>query len=497
MKAAIYARVSTLEQEREGYSIPAQLKAIRRFAFERGITIEKEFVEAESAYKSGRPEFERLLTYSNKKGIDCIIAHKVDRVARNLDDLATLDRLGLELLFVEQKFDDSPTGKFSLGITALMAKLYSDNLSQEVTKGMTEKVRQGGFPSRAPLGYVNNTGARTVDIDPERAPLIKQAFELYGEGSWTLKTLCKELYLRGLKTKAGNRVNPSALNNILRHHAYYGYIKSMGECIKGNHAPIISKALFDRVQELLDGAAHTKKRRHFFALRGFLVCGECGCKITAERQKGHTYYRCTKARGNCSQKYVREEVLFDQVEEILAQFELEQELMELILEACQVLRENDEQQLIRINAELNKEHQSLTKKIDKLVDTFLEAKIPEDIYSKKLDKLQANRQEIEIKLDGLENKAKDDFERIEELLRIARTARTLFVEGNPEQKRQVLNIVASNLILKDRCIVGYQLREPFEYFDIDPSEDKNEVTWAMLDLNQRHPACKTGALPLS
>ncbi len=488
MRAAIYARVSTTEQEKEGYSIPAQLKAIRKYAFDNGINIDKEFVEAESAHKTGREEFNRLLSFARNEGIDCIIAHKVDRIARNLDDLANLERLGLKLYFVDQRFDDSPTGKFSYGIMALMAKLYSDNLSQEVKKGMNEKLSQGGFPSRAPLGYLNDRNERTIIIDGERAPFIKAAFNLYSSGDWTLKSLSKELYFRGLRTRAGKRIRPSSLNIILRNPFYYGFMKINDKLYNGNHQPLISKTMFDKVQFNLDNKGTVKRNAHSFPLRGFLVCGECGCKITAEIQRGHTYYRCTKSKGNCGQKYVRAEELNEQVESILARIEIDKDLMELLIESCKVLESGERNHRQEIKNKLTKEYKILTKKIDKLVDTFLDVKIPEDIYNSKLKKLEADRHDIDVKIREIEKKPLQSFEHIEELLKTAQAARKMFVDGDYRTKRQVLNLIASNMILKDRRIVSYQLKEPYNYLLIDPSEDKKRVTWAYVDSNHGpHP----------
>ena len=179
--AVIYARVSTRDQEREGFSIPAQLELLRSYAAANGHTVGKEFVDVETAKAAGRTGFGEMITFL-KKNADCrtVLVEKTDRLYRNLRDWVTIDELGLEVHFVKENVvlsqDSRSHEKFMHGIKVLMAKNYIDNLSEETRKGMLEKARQGIWPSYAPLGYANvlgPDGKRTIMPDPALASTIR------------------------------------------------------------------------------------------------------------------------------------------------------------------------------------------------------------------------------------------------------------------------------------------------------------------------------------
>jgi site-specific DNA recombinase len=162
-QAVLYARVSSAEQEREGFSIPAQLRLLRDYAREQGFVIVDEFVDVETAKQSGRAGFGQMVKAlkRSRNGRPAILVEKTDRLYRNLKDWVTLDDLNPDIHFVKEGTVLSPdsrsTDKFMHGIRVLMAKNYIDNLSEEVRKGMAEKAVQDIWPTKVPLGYRNIT----------------------------------------------------------------------------------------------------------------------------------------------------------------------------------------------------------------------------------------------------------------------------------------------------------------------------------------------------
>ncbi|MGH3442624.1 MAG: recombinase family protein, partial [Nitriliruptorales bacterium] len=213
-RAAIYVRVSSKEQAEGGYSIEAQQGACRRFVAERGWLLAGEYVDrGESARTADRPEFQRMLRENATDPAHFIVVHKIDRLARNVEDhvlvRGQLRKQGTRLVSVTEAIDESPMGRMMENIAASFAEWYSDNLGQEVRKGMTQKARNGIWPSTAPIGYRNvRTGLgrkseSVLEIDSETAPLVREAFELYATGQWTLTTLAAELEKRGLRTRNG------------------------------------------------------------------------------------------------------------------------------------------------------------------------------------------------------------------------------------------------------------------------------------------------------
>src|SRR5438128_47512 len=195
----IYARVSSKEQEREGFSIPAQLKLLRDYAAVADIDVSREFVDVETAKQSGRTGFGEMLKFL-KQNPTCrlLLVEKTDRLYRNLKDWVTVDDLDLEVHFVKESVilshDSRSSEKFMHGIKVLMAKNYVDNLSEETRKGMLEKAEQGIWPSFAPLGYRNVNGPegkKTIEPDPDTAPLVTRLFEWYASGNYSLKDVTK------------------------------------------------------------------------------------------------------------------------------------------------------------------------------------------------------------------------------------------------------------------------------------------------------------------
>ncbi len=191
MRCVIYLRVSTREQAEGGYSIPAQREACTKLIQEKGWTFVDEYSDrGESAVSVKRAQLQEMLSRIKKdKDIDAIIIHKIDRLARNLEDhvaiKAILKRSETQLVSVVENIEDSASGRLVEGIHALMAEFYSSNLSSEVKKGMTQKARSGGILTRAPVGYKNvkeiieGRNIAKVVVDTEMAPLVKEAFKLY------------------------------------------------------------------------------------------------------------------------------------------------------------------------------------------------------------------------------------------------------------------------------------------------------------------------------
>ena len=187
MKSVIYARVSSKEQEQEGYSIPSQLKLLNDYALKNVYKVIKEFVDIETAKRAGRENFNLMIEFLKKNtDVKAILCEKTDRLSRNFRDIAILDDLvnqqSLSIILVKENTtisrDSKSHEKFIFGIKALMAKNYIDNLSEETRKGMLEKAEQGIYPSSAPLGYKNCEAKKDgrvfkyLEADEQRTSII-------------------------------------------------------------------------------------------------------------------------------------------------------------------------------------------------------------------------------------------------------------------------------------------------------------------------------------
>ena len=314
--AVSYLRVSTREQaERggteEGFSIPAQREANARKADELGARIVREFIDAgESARSADRDGLQDMLAFIAASRVQFCLIHKLDRLARNrADDVKIHEALisaGVTLVSATESIDQTPSGMLVHGIMSSIAEFYSRNLATEVTKGLTQKVAQGGTPGRAPIGYLNvrqtddqGREIRTVEVDPERAPLIAWAFEQYAGGETSVTALLRDLTARGLLSvpspkRPSSPLGKNALYRVLTNPYYAGVIRYKGALHPGAHEPIVEPALFDQVQSLLKARnAHaTRHVQHAHHLKGLLYCGNCGSRMLldfATNPRGTTY----------------------------------------------------------------------------------------------------------------------------------------------------------------------------------------------------------------
>lgn len=286
-KAVIYARVSSREQEREGYSIPAQLDLLRAYAAENNFDVVEEFTDVETAKRTGRTHFNRMLTFLRKKrpSPPAILVEKTDRLYRNLKDWVSVDGIKADVHLVKEGVvlsDESRSSeKFVHGIKVLMAKNYVDNLSEEVRKGMNHKAAEGHWPSSAPIGYLNRreAGRSYIVPDPERALMIRNLFELYDTGDWSVSRLARYANEQGLRGKRGGKISPSVVHSVLRNPLYGGRFWWGGELYEGRDPRLIPWELFERVQARLDGHPYTRPQRREFAFTGMMTCGHCGSLI--------------------------------------------------------------------------------------------------------------------------------------------------------------------------------------------------------------------------
>ena len=188
-----YIRVSTIRQGQKGVSLQEQKSAIQKFAQINQLTIIRWFEERETAAKQGRPVFSKMLKLLRAKAADGVIIHKIDRSARNLKDWATLGELidyGIDIHFAHESVDlRARGGRLSADIQAVIATDYIRNLREETKKGMYGRLKQGFYPFCAPLGYINNGSGKPKTLDTRTAPLIKEAFEIYAQGEWSLSQL--------------------------------------------------------------------------------------------------------------------------------------------------------------------------------------------------------------------------------------------------------------------------------------------------------------------
>lgn len=460
-----YIRVSTIRQGQTGTSLDQQREAIRRYADHCGFSIAQEFEEKETAAKLGRPVFEQMLKGLKQGKARGVIIHKIDRSARNLKDWANLGELidqGIEVHFANESLDlQSRGGRLSADIQAVVAADYIRNLREETKKGFYGRVRQGLYPRAAPVGYLDNGRGSLKTLDPARAPLIKMAFELYSTGQWPLIRLLKNLYELGLRNKSGTKVTLNGLATILHNPFYAGliYIKTKGEMFSGKHQPLVSKTLFDRVQNVLAGKAVEKRLRHLMLFRKLIQCGNCGSTLIGEKQKGYVYYRChTKS---CPQKTIREDAIEAVFLSTLLRIRFtEQEnryLRQKIKDQYQDYIQAKESQTQALRLQLDQLQERLAKLTDALIDGLLE----KETYLARKNRLVSEEQTFKEQLNDLDAGQDDITKKIEQFLELVNNAYSSYKMANEIEKRELIKIITSNSIANGKTVL-FKLNMPFE-----------------------------------
>ena len=470
--AVIYARVSSKEQEREGFSIPAQLKLLREYAAQRAFTIQQEFVDVETAKTSGRPAFGQMVALIRKSAIRTLLVEKTDRLYRNLKDWVTLDELELEIHFVKENVilsrESRSSEKFIHGIKVLMAKNYIDNLSEETRKGMLEKAEEGIWPSFAPLGYENTEGPdgkKTIVPDGRAAPLVRRVFEWYAAGLYSVREVARMARAEGLVFRKSHRpVTAATVHAILRNPIYAGEFDWDGRRYQGKYEPVISYELWDRVQDVMNGRNARKTRfvRHAFAFSGLITCGHCGSALVGEVKKSrYVYYHCTGYRGKCPEPYAREELISSKFAALLDDLVIEAEMLEWLKAALRSSHADERKYHDEAVARLQRDYTRLQSRLDVMYDDKLDGRIDASFFDRKASEIRLEQDRLTRTLQSHQNANQTYFEEGAALLELAARARELFEQQEPKDQRKLLNYLVSNCSWRDGRLSA-EYRQPFD-----------------------------------
>jgi site-specific DNA recombinase len=476
-----YARVSTREQEREGYSIPAQRKQLAEYARSRGFQIEREFVDVESAKNPGRKEFGNMLRLLETSGAcRVVLVEKTDRLYRNRTDALAFEGLiekrGVEIHLVKEGRiigkNSRSQDKFMHDIHVAVAKHYVENLKEEVKKGMREKAEQGIYPAHAPIGYRNNSLTRSIDVDPQRSPAVKGMFELYASGDYSLSKLRKTVL-----NEFGIRLSRSYLEKILKNRFYLGYFLWQGVEYKGTHMPLISGDLFTRVQDALTGRGKPKYRKHDFAFAGLLTCVHDGCTVTAERKKGkYVYYRCSHGRGTCPLPYTREEADSDRMGELLKGIYVPETVARTIVDSLQADSARAEAKRQQRIAGVQQRLATLRARMDQVYEDRLDGRIDYEFWTRKMNESREQERMLESELAGLRTPVTaENVLTVKKILELSNQAHFLYFTKNAAERSQLLKSVLSNCET-DGVTFAPTYRKPF---DLIFERAKTEEWWAL------------------
>ncbi len=411
-KYFIYARKSTDVEDKQVRSIDAQLSELRAIAQRDGLFVVAELVEKQSAKAPGRPVFNSMLNSIQHGEANAILAWHPDRLARNMTDggriidLVDTEKIAA-LRFPTFWFDTTPQGKFMLSMAFSQSKYYVDALAENTKRGYREKIRRGEYPGIAPLGYLNDPRIKRIVIDRERAPVVVELFEEFATGKVTIEGLRDFLRKRGIQSQTGRPKSNEFITRILKNPIYYGHFRYAGDIHEGVHDAILTKALFDRVQEVFARRWRYTRPKPASVAKPFLDlfrCSQCGMSITGEVQKGCTYYRCTKKNKaiKCSQPYIREDALSPQLSRLLSRYSLrsdwaEQMLQKLQAEQVDATRLTEERAVV-----IRREIERLKGKTSRLLEMRLDGEIEASTHLKKKATMMAEKKSLDEELANLD-----------------------------------------------------------------------------------------------
>lgn len=471
LRYAEYVRKSTEDEERQVLSLGAQKdKARERFP---DLVIAKHFEESKSAFEPDkRPEFQKMLNMLDAGEVDGIIAWHPDRLSRNEVDASAITwriRKGIikDLKFASGfTFENTPEGMMMLQLTMSQSQYFSAKLSKDIRRGNEAKRHLGGLTGRAPEGYINDRLNKTVLKDPERFPLVRKAFDLFLTGEHSVQTILRimndEWGYRTLKRhkSGGGPMSRTTLYNILRNVRYAGLVPDpyeQGKFYAGNFPAMITPEEYDKVQVLL--GAKGKPRlcaAQEFILRGFIICGECGCMITAERKtknlvrggvNEHVYYHCTHKRPCGQRTNVKEQDLFDQVSELLDQYELSPQLYRWGMDALADLASKEISERKDVQAMQEKAITEAEKRLDALLDMATKDLITHETYKSKSLVFEAELKRLQDERASTADRTKNWYEFVGNTLDLLTNASTKFEEGTLADKKEILLAIGQNPLL--------------------------------------------------
>lgn len=480
MKAVIYARVSSKDQEREGYSIPAQLKLLREYAQKNDFAIQQEFVDVETAKMAGRKSFGEMVRYLEKSTVcRVVIAEKTDRLYRNLRDCLTLEDMNIEIHLPKEgqiiSKDSKSQAKLIHGIHVVLARNYVENLKEEVKKGMREKAEQGIYPSRPPLGYRNNKIEHTIEVDPAKAPIAKRMFELYASGQFSL-----QLVWTSLRSDFDVKLSKSHVEKLLKNPFYTGSFYWDGRLYPGTHKPLISSTLFDQVEAVFRGHNQPKYKKRAFAFGGLLHCAYDDCTVTAEIKKNrYIYYRCTGYRGKCALPYFREEDLGNRLGQVLKDIHIPDYVLAQLQQSLLHDKSRDEAHVRSESERLRTRLAQVCRRTEQAYLDKLDGKISEAFWEAKSSEWNQEEQRILMALQALEQQSPARTLESVRILELANKAYFLYLKQPPAEKAKLLRIVLSNCKI-DAATVDPTYRKPF---DLIFQRVKNEGWLPGLDSN--------------
>lgn len=487
--AVIYIRVSDEKQTETdtdgGYSLPVQRQACLEAAAAEGAAFTEIFEEpGQSGTGRNRPALKQALARARHDDIRWFVVHKASRLARNVRDALNIEfelaQDNVRLVTATESWDASPMGNLLKVLQFGFDQVYSERLGEEVRTKMTEKVRRGGTPSRAPLGYLNVrknidgiANVARIEVDQERADHITWAFKTFASGEYSVRSLTEVLNDRGMTLRATRRlperpVSKSTVATMLRNPYYIGIIRWAGKEYPADaeHVPLTDAVTFARVQQVLDGnnTGGDKSWRYQQYLKGTLFCGYCKKRLGFIHGRGeggeYLYFYCIgrQQKNGCPQRYIPVPVLEDLVEDHYGTVQsIIDERLPRLKEAFQSLISGYSQQ---VEAEARRQQaiiRRLRREQKKLLQLAYDDRLPDDLVKDELRRIAEETAQAEQALEATTIDIGDLKKRFDQFCQLMANIQTTY-QTAPDVSRRALNqFLFERIEIQDEEITDHQL----------------------------------------
>lgn len=526
MEYITYARKSSEAEDRQAASIEDQDKEIKILNSKLKLHVGYKFSESRSAKIPGRPEFNKMIELIERGGIKGILCWKLNRLARNAMDggriIWLVNEMGLEIVTPNKTY--TKADQFLLYIEFGMANQFINDLSVDVKRGLKSKAEKGWLPSGAKSGYMNDKfaekGSKTILPDPKYFPVIKQAWDMFLTGAYTVGQVLERLngewgYRTPIHKRIGGKpMHRSQMYKVFTDPFYYGefeYPVKSNVWYQGQHKPMITREEFDRAQMLLGRPGRPRPHNRPFSYTGIIYCGECSSMITAEEKwqvvcsicrfkfsskhrtscpkckteiadmkspttRHYIYYRCTKCKNKlCTQSAIQEHELEKQITNLLSRIQISEKFKHW---AIKYLNELNEQEVGTRNVAIQNNQDAyfeVIKRIDNLVALKISPNntdgslLNDEEFKSQKTTLMEEKERLSKRINGIDSRVEEWVELSEKTFNFAIHAPYWFNKADVERRKEIFQALGSNFLLQGG-VLSLTLEKPFEIFEIIKKE---------------------------
>lgn len=472
MKAILLARVSDKKQD----SNEAQVSRVSEYVKHKDLQTWKTYELEESSTRGDRKRFQEIIRdIENSKEPVALVVDTVDRLQRSFKESVILDdfrKAGkLEIHFYRENLvlnkDSNSADLLRWDMAVMFARSYVLQLSDNVKRKIDQKLKNGEWIGQAYVGYKNVTladGSKDVVPDEDRAHHVQKMFEMFATGDFSAKTMSKEMYKRGLRSRKGMRVSASQVHLILKNPFYYGEMRVKGKLYEHKYRPLISRQLFEKVQEVFNSynRQNFKRTNKPYVFRGLIKCSHCGCAITPELQKEYVYYHCTNFHGNCPNKkvWLREKDLLEQIKVVFQSLKLEPDALEKLKDELKAAHASEQQYYEQNINGLKRQLGQIDTRLKTMYMDRLDGRITTSEYDELVKEHKEEQQDLLRQYNEHSEADKNFYITANKVLALSQRAWELFENSEPKEKTQLVSFLLQNLSLEGRNLL-FEVKTPF------------------------------------